>query len=103
MNSHRFNNSLNESLETKKQGCFPFNNNNGDFDLLIMEKNFALSSLDYLEGEVERLEEEEQIESRKIRKINSTCFLVSCLSENESEIFDINESTNDFQTNMLFH
>lgn len=102
MNPQRFNNSLNESSETKRKECYLFTNNNTtDFDVLIMEKHIALSSLDYLGDEVDRLEEEDNV-SRKIRKINSNCFLVSCLSESDSEIYDINDSTNDFQTNLIF-
>lgn len=97
MNSQSFDNSLNESFESKKSGCYLLNNNNNicDFDLLLLEKHSALSSLDFLETETERFEEEEII-SRKVKKINSNCFLVSCLSDNDSEISQLNFSTNEY-------
>ena len=95
MNSQSFDNSFNESFESKKSGYYSLNNNNCDLDLLLMEKHSALSSLDFLESESERFEEEESI-SRKIKKINSNCFIVSCLSDNESEISQLNFSTNDY-------
>ena len=96
MNSQSFDNSFNESFESKKSGYYSLNNNNFcDFDLLLMEKQSALSSLDFLENEAERFEEEEII-SRKIKKINSNCFVVSCLSDNESEISHFNYSTNEY-------
>jgi hypothetical protein len=96
MNSQSFENSFNESFESKKSGYYSLNTvNNCDLDLLLMEKHSALSSLDFLESEAERFEEEESF-SRKIKKINSNCFIISCLSDNESEMSQANFSTNDY-------
>ena len=67
-----------------------------DFELILIQKKSALSSMDFLEDEAERFEEEEEdkeIVATKIKRFNSNCFLVSCRSET-SEDFSLNDSTN---------
>jgi hypothetical protein len=67
-----------------------------DFELILSQKKSALSSMDFLEDEAERFEEEEEdkeIVATKIKRFNSNCFLVSCRSET-SEDFSLNDSTN---------
>jgi hypothetical protein len=66
-----------------------------DFELILSQKKSALSSMDFLEDEAERFEEEEdkEIVETKIKRFNSNCYLVSCRSET-SEDFSLNDSTN---------
>ena len=66
-----------------------------DFELILIQKKYALSSMDFLEDETERFEEEEEdkeIFATKIKRFNSNCFLVSCRSET-LENFSLNDST----------
>lgn len=92
MKAQLFDNALNEFFDSKKVGnsiSLPIT----DLELILLEKKTALSSMDFLEDEADRFEEEEIVE-RKIKRYNSNCFLVSCVTET-SEDFPWNESTND--------
>lgn len=83
------------NYKTSSYESLNINTSNEDLDYLLMEKRLALSSLDYIEEEAERCEEKFIFE-RKIQRINSNCFLVSCRSETESEYANMNDSTNDY-------
>lgn len=91
MNSQNFNDSLNESFDSKKSGTSPICTST-DLETIFLAKNSALSPMDFLEEEADRFDEEEFVE-KKIRRINSNCFLVSCRSETSE--YQWNEFTTD--------
>lgn len=93
MKAQLFDNTFRTFFDSKKLGnpqiCF-----STDIEIILIEKNNALSSMNFLEDEAEHFNEDDELLDKKVKKLNSNCYLVSCVTEN-SDVFPWNESTND--------